>query len=137
MKVHPDDVKANVERIIKKHGPGRLTALRRALVATADFLSQNPIHYQFYGPYWWVLKALVKEHVGDAKVVWWAGDEMDDMVRERYATGNDLNDLAACLLYQADRSGDFVNAPERHDIVGESDDDTDSYTVSDPDMRRG
>jgi hypothetical protein len=133
--IDPSDVQANMARLEARGSRAELLGER--LRGMVGFLTKEPTYYLHFGPYWWVFKYLVRRNIGGECVVRWAGEADDVDLRQRYATGNDWYDLNACLLYQADHSGNQVDAPQRHQVVDDSGEDTVTYELYDPDMHRG
>jgi len=135
MIVHPDSVEEYIPQILEL-GKTQEEALRYSLRTMADHVTQHPRYYLFFGPYWWVFKTLVRKYVGDERVVRWARDYDDAIIRKRYTTGDDLYDFTAAQCYQWDHCRDWINSPQRHEVVDETGEDTYTYEFYDPDVRR-
>lgn len=68
------------------------------LSSLAGLLTRNPLHYRCFGPYWWVVKDLLREHGEGGQF----GDSMDAEWRENMDYGSPtLNLLAAFAYYDA------------------------------------
>ena len=134
MIVDPEAVRTHMRELQAKLPKDRIFAER--LKEAVTFISKNRHYYLHFGPYWWVFKDIVRRRVGGPKMVAWAGDADDGDMRSRYQTGDDFYDLCAAWLYQADHSGNLVDAPQRHNVVDDSGEDTQSYELNDPDMHR-
>lgn len=134
MRVDPQDVQRLIAQNASRHSRAEMLG-HPVLHHIVTFISKDRSYYLAFGPYWWVLKDIIRRHVGGPKLIPWMGDSDDLDIRRRYQTGDDLYDLNACLLYQADHSGNRADAPQRHD-VDDGGEDTISYDLSDPDMHR-
>lgn len=134
MIIDPRDVRRQMAETDRRVPRAELLGAR--LQDAADFITRCPSYYLAFGPYWWVFKEIVRRRIGTEKVVRWAGPHDDTDIRRRYQTGDDAYDLTACLLYQAEHSGNLADGPQRHDVADESGTDTVSYELNDPDVHR-
>lgn len=64
------------------------------LLSITSLLSEHPLSYRTYGPYWWSIKALLKERGFDY------GDDDEPATREHFSYADPVDLICAAWAYQ-------------------------------------
>lgn len=103
------------EKLVLKH-----------LTSIAAILSENPASYRSYGPYWWSIKALLKDHGFDY------GEDDEPVTRDHFNYTDPVDLICAAWAYQQyvleQQMGDHVIHPFTID------DEPYDYSIEDTDL---
>lgn len=98
------------------------------LSGIAGLLTRNPLHYRCFGPYWWLLKNMLRES-GEGQF----GDTMDAEWKEKMDYGSPTLNLLASFAYYETAFDRGLLLSHTHGISFE-DGESEDYVLIDEDM---
>lgn len=113
-----------VTQITKDFGKSE-NDLPQAAIGVSAMLIKDATTYQLFGPYWWAVKKLIKEHTDLQR--WFTGDYMDDMTYQRAWHGTMLRTISAAMFYMEQQ----IAITPSHSVIIDGEDQ--SYTLYDED----
>lgn len=105
--------------------------IREQLHLLAPLLSGRDGAYKAFGPFWWTIKALLKEYrIGTRN--WFHGSALDSKVYQAMTLGNPAQDLFSALYYRELHDHFTLSLDEIH-LITWPDGRSELYEASDPD----
>ncbi|MDE7064769.1 MAG: hypothetical protein K2O70_04775 [Desulfovibrionaceae bacterium] len=99
------------------------------LSGIASLLTKNPLHYRCFGPYWWLVKNMLREQDEGTRF----GDNMDAEWKEKMDYGSPTLNLLAAFAYYDMAFNKGLLLSHTHSISYEDGESAD-YVLIDEDM---